>query len=67
MWQTAASCVWMVDCRALQKASSPSEKPAERAAVELQVTLLEKLGWRHWQRAEQSRLVDAFPPAFRPF
>lgn len=53
--------------RALQKLSSPTDKPPDKAALELQLELLGKLGWKHWQRAEESRLKDAFPPKFRPF
>ena len=54
-------------CRVLQKVASPEDKPPEREAMELQIKLLGSLGWTHWQQAEQSRKMDAFPPAYRPF
>ena len=56
-----------VRCRALRKIASPTDKLPEKAAIELQIALLGNLGWKHWQRAEESRLKDAFPPKFRPF
>jgi hypothetical protein len=46
---------------------SPEDKPAAKEALELRASLFGRLGWSHWERAERSRIMDAFPPGYPLF
>ncbi|KAK9862416.1 hypothetical protein WJX84_011096, partial [Apatococcus fuscideae] len=46
--------------RLLEK-SKPGDKPFSKEHIKLRSRLCKRLGWRHWQRYEDSRIKDLFP------
>ena len=51
-------------CRALNAAMKAADKPASKGMLELRQKLWGLLGVPHWQRHEQARIRNYFPPAY---